>query len=390
MSEGMHVPEGWEVKTISDILTIQYGKDQKEVEVINGKYPILGTGGVMGYTNNFLYDKPSVLIGRKGTINKPQYMDTPFWTVDTLFYSHIKSEHDPRWVFYIFQSINWNKYNEASGVPSLSTANINRINILRPSFKEQKSIAKILSTFDQAIEATQKLIAKEKNIKKGLMHDLLTNGIDEDGKIRSPQTHNYKESELGLIPEGWEAVQLRDVTKVQQGLQIPIVERYTGRGKNLYPYITIQSLKSENDFEYIMKPKKSVICTTDDVLMTRTGNTGSVITGVNGVFHNNFFSIDFDRKQINKDFLVYFLNSEKVQQEIQLRSGVTTIPDLNHGDFYSINFMKIDIVEQEVIVNILTIQDKKIETEEKNLAKLKELKKGLMDDLLSGKVRVKV
>lgn len=214
MSEMMHVPDGWEVKPLKDILTIQYGKDQKEVESESGKYPILGSGGVIGYTNNFLYDKPSVLIGRKGTINNPQYMETPFWTVDTLFYSHIKNKNVPKWVFYVFQSINWDSYNEASGVPSLSTANINRIEVLRPTVKEQEKIAKILSTLDKSIETTNRLIEKEKNIKKALMQELLTNGIDKDGHIRTRATHTYKKSELGLIPEEWEVDKLNEVTKL--------------------------------------------------------------------------------------------------------------------------------------------------------------------------------
>jgi len=171
------IPEEWEVNFIQSILTIQYGKNQKDVEVINGKYPILGTGGIMGFTNHFLYDKPSVLIGRKGTINRPQYMETPFWTVDTLFYSKIKEQHSPKWAFYIFESINWNKYNEASGVPSLSTANINRIKIKKPSYQEQKQIANILTIQDKKIETEEKNLAKLKELKKGLMDDLLSGSV---------------------------------------------------------------------------------------------------------------------------------------------------------------------------------------------------------------------
>ena len=89
-----------------DVLKIKSGKDQKQVEDKNGKYPILGTGGQIGKTNSFLYDKPSVLIGRKGTINKPQYMESPFWTVDTLFYSHIYEPNIPKYLFYLFQNVN--------------------------------------------------------------------------------------------------------------------------------------------------------------------------------------------------------------------------------------------------------------------------------------------
>jgi len=83
------IPEDWRVRSVGSMLSVRHGRDQKQVECEDGAYPVLGTGGVIGRTDSFLYNKPSVLIGRKGTINKPVYMDSPFWTVDTLFYSEV-------------------------------------------------------------------------------------------------------------------------------------------------------------------------------------------------------------------------------------------------------------------------------------------------------------
>ena len=78
---------------LKDLVTIKYGKNQKLVEdSINGKFPILGTGGIIGYAKESLYNKPSVLIGRKGTIDKIRYVDYPFWTIDTLFYTEINTD----------------------------------------------------------------------------------------------------------------------------------------------------------------------------------------------------------------------------------------------------------------------------------------------------------
>ncbi|MEI6521104.1 MAG: restriction endonuclease subunit S, partial [bacterium] len=92
----------WVVKTLGEVLKIAHGKSQHDIIAKNGIYPILATGGKIGTTNSFLYDKPSVLIGRKGTIDKPQYMDQPFWTVDTLFYSIIKEPNNAKFIFYRF------------------------------------------------------------------------------------------------------------------------------------------------------------------------------------------------------------------------------------------------------------------------------------------------
>ena len=152
-----------------DVLKIKSGKDQKQVECENGIYPILGTGGQIGKTNSFLYDKPSVLIGRKGTINKPQYMETPFWTVDTLFYSHIYEPNIPKYLFYSFQNVNWKKYDESTGVPSLSSSTIEGVDCNIPSKEEQHKVANFLSLLDKKIELQSKKIEDLKLFKKGLL-----------------------------------------------------------------------------------------------------------------------------------------------------------------------------------------------------------------------------
>ena len=113
----------------------------KEVECLGGAYPILGTGGALGRTNSFLYNKESVLIGRKGTIDKPMYISTPFWTVDTLFYSEINEQYSVKFIYYMFNTITWKKYSEASGVPSLSASTIESINVNLSSLPEQQKIA---------------------------------------------------------------------------------------------------------------------------------------------------------------------------------------------------------------------------------------------------------
>jgi type I restriction enzyme S subunit len=113
------VPEDWTVAPFGSLLSIRHGKNQRSVESEAGCYPILATGGQIGWATSYLWDKPSVLIGRKGTIDKPRYIDKPFWTVDTLFYSEIKCQADAKFVYYRFCMVDWRQYNEASGVPSV-------------------------------------------------------------------------------------------------------------------------------------------------------------------------------------------------------------------------------------------------------------------------------
>ncbi len=168
----------WEVKKIGELLKVCHGRSQHAVEDPNGEYPILGTGGCMGFARSYIYNKPSVLIGRKGTINKPKYMDSPFWSVDTLFYSIVSESSNAKFMFYKLCMIDWMQYNEASGVPSLNAHTIEAIEIAVPPLAEQTAIAEVLSDMDTEIAVLEQRRDKTRAIKQGMMQELLT------GKIR--------------------------------------------------------------------------------------------------------------------------------------------------------------------------------------------------------------
>ncbi|MCF6149988.1 MAG: restriction endonuclease subunit S [Candidatus Kuenenia sp.] len=179
MQELLRPKKGWVVKKLEEVLRVRHGKSQKEVVDENGQYPILASGGTIGKAKAYLYNKPSVLIGRKGTIDEPQYMDTPFWSVDTLFYTEAFDGNNAKFIFYMFCLIDWYSYNEASGVPSLNAKTIELIERYFPKEeKEQTRIAQILFDMDAEIDALEKKLEKYKMLKQGMMQNLLT------GKIR--------------------------------------------------------------------------------------------------------------------------------------------------------------------------------------------------------------
>lgn len=164
----------WKTKRLGEVLTICHGRSQREVEVRDGPYPILATGGQIGTASEPLYDKPSVLIGRKGTIDAPQYMDTPFWTVDTLFYSMLKGQNNAKFFYYRFCLIDWMQFNEASGVPSLNARTIEGIDVACPEPAEQTAIATLLSDLDAELAALEARRDKTRALKQGMMQALLT------------------------------------------------------------------------------------------------------------------------------------------------------------------------------------------------------------------------
>lgn len=133
---------------LQDILKIKNGKDYKSFNT--GNYPVYGSGGIMAYVDTFAYDKPSVLIPRKGSIDKLYYVDVPFWNVDTIFYTDINNEIVlTKYVYYWLQKEHLEKLNTAGGVPSLTQTVLNKVKIAVPPLEEQERIVSILDRFDK-------------------------------------------------------------------------------------------------------------------------------------------------------------------------------------------------------------------------------------------------
>lgn len=168
--------EPWVEKKLGELFEIGNGKDYKNLK--SGPIPVFGTGGLMTYVNEYLYDGETICIGRKETIDKPQYHKGKIWTVDTLFYTYRFKDINVKYLYYLSTTINWNEYNTATGVPSLTSQNILKIKVVLPLEEEQQAIATILTKMDDEITALEAKKAKYEAIKQGMMQQLLT------GKIR--------------------------------------------------------------------------------------------------------------------------------------------------------------------------------------------------------------
>ena len=140
----------WRTAKIREFLCIGNGKDYKHLDI--GDIPVYGTGGKMLSVNDFLYDGDSVCIGRKGTIDTPLFLTGKFWTVDTLFYTYGFKDVLPKFCYYLFKQINWQLYNEGTGVPSLSKSTIENIKVRIPSIIQQYKICYILDCYEDKIK----------------------------------------------------------------------------------------------------------------------------------------------------------------------------------------------------------------------------------------------
>lgn len=179
---------------------------------------------------------------------------------------------------------------------------------------------------------------------------LLSAELSAELKARQKQ-FTYFEEKL-LFNNNFEKVKLADLCIVNQGLQIPINQRKKEPAENRYFYITVQFLKGGDEKYYIESPQPNVICKKEDILVTRTGSTGKIITGVEGCFHNNFFKVE-PNERILKRYLYFVLNSKRMYNKMLRAASGGTVPDLPHRKFYNLEIFLPSIEEQEKIINIL-------------------------------------
>lgn len=363
-SEAGVIPNDWNAKTIGETLKIKHGKDQKEVQSENGIYPILGTGGLMGYANCFLYDKESVLIGRKGTIDKPKYMNSPFWTVDTLFYSEVNPNYLAKYIYYNFLLIDWYAYNEASGVPSLNAKTIENIYIpLPPTKAEQTAIANALSDADALISSLETLIEKKRNIKQGAMQQLL-----------KPK-------------KSWVVKKLGEIVIYKNGTahENSVVEN----GE----YIIVNSKFISSDAQ-VAKYSNEILCPVlkDEILMVLSDvPNGKAIAKCFLVEKNNKYTLNqriCSLKSINSDpkFLYYLLNRNPYFLGFDDGAKQTNLRNI---DVLNCPLTIPPTIEEQIkIATILSDMDNEITALEKKLSKSKMLKQGMMQELLTGKIRL--
>ena len=187
---------------LSELATIKYGKNQKKVLSEGGNIPIYGTGGLMGYATTALYDKPSVLIGRKGTIGKVKYVEHPFWTVDTLFYTIVNTDIVlPKYLYYVMSLMDLNNYNEGTTIPSLRTETLNRLEFDIPSLVEQETILSCLNPIDEKIA----------------LNNAINNNLEQQAQALFKSWFVDFEPFNGTMPSDWEIVPLEKIADFQNG-----------------------------------------------------------------------------------------------------------------------------------------------------------------------------
>ena len=357
------IPEDWEVKPIGECLSIGNGCDYKNKSF--GNIPVYGTGGIITYINDFLYDGQTICIGRKGTINKPLYYEGKIWTVDTLYYTYNFIGVDVKYIYYLLLTIDWMSLNEATGVPSLTSERIRHVLLALPPIAEQRAIAEALSDIDGLIAALDKKIAKKRLIKQGAMQQLLT------GKKRLPG-----------FTDPWEERELRAICDVLDNKRVPLNEEQ--RKKGIYPYCGANGI-----VDYI----NQYIFEEDLILIAEDGGnfdqfeTRPISYWMTGKYWvNNHAHVLKAKSNYNQKYIFYQLEHKDITDYIV--SGTRT--KLTRAQLDKIRIVVPNSqLEQTAIATILSDMDKEIVDLEAKRDKYRLLKSGMMQKLLTGQIRLK-
>lgn len=389
------VPDGWNNKIFADAITLSYGKSPKEIFAEDGTYPVVGTGGITGYTNHYLHEGYTTVVGRKGSINNPSFFSDKFWAIDTTYYASNYKDTDAKWFFYLLQSIDLTKYNEASGVPSLNRDTLYSISFIAPPLPEQQKIAAILTSVDEVIEKTQAQINKLKDLKTGMMQELLTRGVGVDGK---PHTE-FKDSPVGRIPKAWDVVNVGSLLEV---IDPQPDHRTPPEVENGIPYVGLGDIDKSGviNFSSARKVPEAAFdkqCRSFDI------HKGAFIFGKIGTIgnpsilpNNRFYCLSANVILITCSdidllmFIYQIFTSELINEQVKQQTNTTSQPALGIKKVRDFLVPYPSKEEMRALVNTLTSIDQRIAKLDLKFAKYKLNKKALMQDLLTGKVRVNV
>ena len=419
MTELGALPEEWEVTKLGDICNIKMGQSPPSSSYNdngNGLPFFQGNADfgtkfptVKSYCNEPLKiaNVDDILMSVRAPVGALNISNVRCCIGRGLTAINADKNNSQTFMYYLLQSCVGilNKFATGSTFTAINQKELNILLIARPPLPEQRRIATILSTLDETVEHTEALIEKYKNVKAGLMSDLLTRGVDEEGRIRSEETHRFKNSALGRVPEEWEFGGFEDmVDKSNKNAIKPgpfgsslKKEFYVDDGYRVYGQEqVIAGTLSIGDY-YVNKHKfeelKSFRIDIDDVLISLVGTTGKVLVVPSkfesGIINPRLLKITPDKRKSNSKFISYLLISGIITNQLATLSHGGTMDVLNGTTIRKLRFGIPSLKEQRRIAEILTAADQRIEKEEAYRDKLLQLKKGLMQDLLTGKVRVK-
>ena len=372
------VPVHWDVKRLKFLARIQNGADYKHVETNDG-YPVIGSGGQFAYANSYLYDGESVLLGRKGTIDRPLYVIGKFWTVDTMYYTEILKNTYPKYFYYLTLTIDFGRYSTQTALPSMTQTALNNLVFAVPHYEEQTTIAHYLDTklgeIDGLIDKQQTLLEKLAEQRTAVITHAVTKGLNPAAPMK-----NSGVEWLGDVPAHWDVKRLRFLCNIITG----DMDTQDNEPNGQYPfYVRSEVVERSNEYSF---DNEAVLMAGDGV------GAGKVFHYVNGKYgcHQRVYSLS-NFKQISGKFLYFYLK-EFFKRKIEEGGAKSTVDSVRLPMLKDFAVCLPNDFEQIEIVSYINEETAKIdrlcETVNQTIGRLKEYRTALITQAVTGKIKV--
>jgi len=377
------IPKDWEVAKVAAVCSMKSGEGITSASIDQfSEYPCYGGNGLRGFTTRFTHEGRYALIGRQGALcGNVLGVEGKLFASEHAIVVTASARTDIRWLTFVLGAMRLNQYSESSAQPGLSVSKLLSLDVARPPTKaEQEAIAGALSDADALIESLEQLLAKKRNLKQGAMQELLT------GKKRLPGFENkpgHKHTEVGVIPEDWGVLALGDVTDCLDSLRIPLNDAQRAKRQGDIPYCGANGvLDFIDDF----------VIDDDIILIAEDGGyfdeyaTRPIAYRMTGkCWVNNHAHILKAKVGTDQGFIYFSLVHRNILRF--LASG--TRAKLNRAELDKIEVpLPSARAEQEAIAAVLSDMDAEIAALEAKLTKARDLKQGMMQELLTGRIRL--
>jgi type I restriction enzyme, S subunit len=386
------LPTDWDCVPLKDRLELLYGRALKEEVREPGDVDVFGSNGKVGSHNERWLDAPGILVGRKGTVGAVHYSERPFWPIDTTYYVRPTGKDNLRYLFYLLDHLPLKILNAATGVPGLSRRDAYALLGAFPPPDEQVAIAHVLNAVGAAIDRAVGAAAQATEIKRALAQELFSKGTRRELQKKSP---------VGLIPRSWDVKPVNAVvTNFEYGLSLPM------HLKGATPILRMGNIQQGDvvmeELKYVTLSKALLdryLLQRGDVLFNRTnsqdlvGKIGIYRLDTPAVFASYLIRLHANAALLDNYYLGQLLNS----YDAQCRIKRFATPGVQQVNINAKNLGKVLIPvpggparldEQREIAAMLEAADKKRRAHKPVIAALRQLKKSLMHDLLTGAVRV--
>jgi type I restriction enzyme S subunit len=381
----------WKTTRLGDVLQFNYGKSLPVKNRNEGNIPVYGSNGIVGFHNKAIVETTGLIIGRKGSAGQVHRSLGPFCPIDTTFYVTAADapDTDLEFLFYLLRHIDLTRITGDVGVPGLNREMAYMEPIHFPTERsEQKKIAHILSTVQRAIEAQERIIQATTELKKALMHKLFTEGLRNE-----PQ----KETEIGLVPESWEVVELGDMLKLAQyGLSVK------GNDQGNYPILRMTNQVNgqivDRNLQYVEISDADYAkfkVERGDILFNRTnsldlvGRTAIFDIGGDFVFASYLIRLQTDEKHLNPFFLNCYFNTDEIQARLKsIATRAVSQSNISASRLKGFPIPKPSWDEQKEIESHAKVLDRKLAAHRSKLAQYQDLIGTLLHELMTAKVQV--